>query len=58
MGAVCVEFLLDLHCTIQQILLCVPESVTFQGAVHEGVASKLASGDYLEESLTVSVSPT
>ena len=30
----------------------------FSGAVHESVASKLASGDCLKQSLTVSVSPT
>ena len=42
----------------QQILLRVPESITFREQLTKEVASKLASGDCLEESLTVSVSPT
>ena len=58
MAGVCVECWLDLRCFDQQTLLRVPESTTFRELFTKEVASKLASGDCLEESLTVSVSPT
>ena len=57
MAGVCVECWLDLSCVAQQILLRVPESTTFQELFTKEVASKLASGDCLKESLIVSVSP-
>ena len=56
MAGICVECWLGLHCVVQQILLLVPESTTFLELFTKEVASKLASGDCLEESLTVSVS--
>ena len=58
MAGVCIECWLDLRCVAQQILLRVPESTTFRELFMKEVASKLASGDGLKESLTVSVSPT
>ena len=58
MAGVCVECWLDLWCVVQQTLLRVPESTTFWELFTKEVASKLASGDCLEESLTVSVSQT
>ena len=58
MAGVCVEGWLDLHCIIQQTLLCVPESTTIQELLTKEVGSKLASRDCLEDSLTASVSPT
>ena len=58
MAVVCVERWLDLRYVVQQTLLCVPESTTFWELFTKEVASKLASGDCLEESLTLSVSPT
>ena len=58
MAGVCVECWLDLRCVVQQTLLRVPESTTFRELFSKEVASKLVSGDCLEESLTVSVSPT
>ena len=58
MAGVCVERWLDLRCVVQHTLLCVPESTTFRVLFTKEVASKLASGDCLEELLTVSMSPT
>ena len=58
MATVCVECWLDLRCVFQQTLLRVPESTSFRELFTKEVALKLASRDYLEESLTVSVSPT
>ena len=58
MVGICVECWLDMRCVVQQTLLRVPESITFRELFTKVVASKLASGDCLEESLTVNVSPT
>ena len=58
MAGVCVECWLDLHCVVQHTWLRVPESTTFRELLTKEVASKLASGDCLEESLTVNLSPT
>ena len=52
-GWICVH-----NYVVQRTLLRVAESITFRELFKKEIASKLASRECLEESLTVSVSPT